>query len=322
MKYSTIIFYLYIHVSCGFLYAQQEHSFIEDATKEWTVLSCPSKNYSYYFFQGDTIIEGERYHKMYQSYEEFVNNTLSNPIYMGAIMEENKKVYIRCNPEVFGDDRKLLVYDFSLQENDTIALPFIGIFSGGDVAKINLKVSKLEYVEVEGHQRKKWTLEWIDRNRRDEVWVEGIGSLQGPLHSGSQDISHFSFELLFVKTKEDHIYCNSFPDAFVCASTKYNCEDVVYSEIGNIIDRTKLLAYNDPSHQLTTFKFELNTPAKVHLDVYNMQGQKVSILIDDEHLSIGLHEKVFESPSISLGMYYAVLSIDGVLIDSQKFIIY
>lgn len=60
--------------------------------------------------------------------------------------------------------------------------------------------------------------------------------------------------------------------------------------------------YPNPFNPTTTIQFRLNEASKVNLDVFNMQGQKVAALIN-ENKSAGEHQVTFNAESLSSGIY-------------------
>ena len=72
--------------------------------------------------------------------------------------------------------------------------------------------------------------------------------------------------------------------------------------------------YPNPFTTSTRIPFELNEPAEVTLTVWNMIGQKVATLVDDEPRDAGLHdgpEVNWEAANLPSGMYIARLEADG-----------
>ena len=72
--------------------------------------------------------------------------------------------------------------------------------------------------------------------------------------------------------------------------------------------------YPNPFTTSTRIPFELNEPAEVTLTVWNMIGQKVATLMDDERWEAGLHdgpEVNWEAGNLPSGMYIARLEADG-----------
>ena len=147
--------------------------FIEDG-KVWKVgdydSGNPVKLVEYYYFDGDTIIDGKTCKQMmrqryvspdYPDYDYYSNIPLLN--YVGAWYEENKQVY-----EYDATSKQFeLMYDFSANANDTLLIDnqryIIGPRETG-----GLKGFKGVYRDVVNHMAWKST------------WLEGVGGLYGP----------------------------------------------------------------------------------------------------------------------------------------------
>lgn len=82
-----------------------------------------------------------------------------------------------------------------------------------------------------------------------------------------------------------------------------------------------LLCSNTPNpfNPLTTLRFSLSEAARVHLEVYNMQGQKLGTLVEGWR-DAGVHEVTFDGSGLASGMYLYRLQV-GELISTGKMIL-
>ena len=154
--------------------------FIEDG-KVWKVgsgFANPVQDVRYYYFDGDTVIDGKTCKRMmcqqYVSPESLVNELHYSLSYAGAWYEEDKKVY------TYDEDNKefKLMYDFSAGKNDTLTVTrahqdyqyVIGPKQSGD-----LKGFKGVYRNIR----------WIDEGSiiYSPTWLEGVGSIDSPVNS-------------------------------------------------------------------------------------------------------------------------------------------
>ncbi|NCS89039.1 MAG: T9SS type A sorting domain-containing protein [Ignavibacteria bacterium] len=69
--------------------------------------------------------------------------------------------------------------------------------------------------------------------------------------------------------------------------------------------------YPNPFNPSTTIKFGLPKDSKVVLDVYNIVGQKVTTLINNESKEAGYHQVNFNASSLSSGIYLYKLTTDN-----------
>jgi hypothetical protein len=155
--------------------------FIEDG-KVWKVGYSTSfldnivKMVGYYYFDGDTIIDGKTCKQM--MYQQFVSPDFSDDYWtsgpsiskVGAWYEDNQKVY-------FYDELKHsmeLKYDFSLSANDTLQLtdwysPFIiGPKQTGEIEGFKGVYRDIMICGDEG------------QSFHSTFWLEGVGDIQGP----------------------------------------------------------------------------------------------------------------------------------------------
>jgi parallel beta-helix repeat protein len=83
-----------------------------------------------------------------------------------------------------------------------------------------------------------------------------------------------------------------------------------------IIDHAVLFAnYPNPFNPTTTISFSIPEDSKVRVSIYNVKGQKVKTLVNDE-LEKGLHKIIWDSKdnsgkSVSSGVYFYKLNVNG-----------
>ena len=68
--------------------------------------------------------------------------------------------------------------------------------------------------------------------------------------------------------------------------------------------------YPNPFNPSTTIDFWLPSPSHVHIDVVNLIGQLVEVLLDDNH-EAGYHSVIWEAAHFSSGVYFYRLEADG-----------
>jgi len=95
----------------------------------------------------------------------------------------------------------------------------------------------------------------------------------------------------------------------------------VKSNLKNKTLKTFLLEQNypNPFNPLTKIKYSLSKSANVKIEVYNLLGQKVAVLINGEKPA-GYHEISFNASSLSSGMYIYKLK-SGSFEQSRKMIL-
>jgi hypothetical protein len=70
--------------------------------------------------------------------------------------------------------------------------------------------------------------------------------------------------------------------------------------------------YPNPFNPTTTIEFALPADGLVTLKVYNMLGQEVATLIDNQLMDEGTNEVSFDATSLASGVYFYRLIAQGV----------
>ena len=151
--------------------------FVEDG-KVWKVgdySGNPVRRVEYYYFDGDTIIDGKTCKQM--MWQRYVNpdhpdyavfSQLPSLSYMGAWYEENKKVYQYDSR----NKQFKLVYDFSLEDN--------GTFQTNDQSYV---VGPRQTGGVKGFKGvyRDIMMPWDGELIYNTTWLEGVGGIDGPM---------------------------------------------------------------------------------------------------------------------------------------------
>jgi hypothetical protein len=254
-----------------------------------------------YGFKGDTLINSVLWRQMFSTPD---TNFSSSP---------NLKAvgYARAvnNLVLFIDTLADLdtIYDFNLQVGDSVFYNFIY-----DSAYIH--VSKVDSVVISGniHKRFFFTEPAIPSTFTylGEIWLEGIGSLHGPLNS-----------------RYPHLRQTSVPDSVIL--TCYKSDTIMWSNPyynacnTNILLSNKDLAavdnkvsiYPNPFPTQTTLQ-TANRLINASLTVYNSVGQTV------KHVdNLAGQTVTFHRDNLPSGLYFVRLTQDGNTISSDKFVI-
>ena len=238
--------------------------FIEDG-KVWkvgTVSGNPVLMVDYYYFDGDTIIEGKTCKQMmsqryispdYPDYDHLSQlPTLSK---VGAWYEEDKKVYL------YDEDKQsmVLMYDFSLADNRILHLVdgypsfLIGPKQAGGIVGFNGV-----YRDV-----------MIDQNIKSTTWLEGVGGIDGPIRNAYPETADYVPEFLMSCSVGDEIiYLN---DEYEDGATSVNITD-------------------EDETQTTGIKAIMNKKEEGQY-IYNLKGQRISSL--QKGLNIVNGQKIF-----------------------------
>jgi len=208
------------------------------------------------FIEGDTIIAGENWKKVYNSYR------FSRSSYYAAIQEVDKKIYAIAK----GSNKPRLLYDFSLKVGDLVRCGMEGnafccLLEKGEKADSlfgfpfisYLRVERIDTIKYNYNDKlfRRFTLSALDaceypyynddgEIRCNIIWVEGIGSGAGPFCSWMPLPS-----LLFSRQ-------SCYLDKQVIFDSKGFCQDDYPSIVGSSKVETK-----------------------ISTDVYDLQGRKL-----------------------------------------------
>lgn len=162
------------------------------ADKEWeTQVGFIMENVYINRVEGDTLINGENWKKVYNVY----GYPESDPAYFAAIRDNMKKVYAIAK----GSNRPRLLYDFNLKEGSLVRCGIEGNAFGclldvdeqpdtllGFPFFAYLKVERIDTVRARGMEHRRFTLALLDSYKEPMimaekiVWIEGVGSGAGP----------------------------------------------------------------------------------------------------------------------------------------------
>lgn len=121
-------------------------------------------------FQGDTLINGDNWRKIYVTSDSLFQNNLE---FVGATRVENDQVLFRDTL-----DQLDTLYDFTLDVGDSVLYNIDGNNPEW------LDIIQIDSIQINGEYYKRFHIEepiMSAFDELDEVWIEGIGSIHGPL---------------------------------------------------------------------------------------------------------------------------------------------
>lgn len=225
-----------------------------------------------YGFQGDTLINSELWFKLYSTSDSLFQ---SNLLYHGLLREENNKVY-------YLDTLNQLdtLYDFSLNVGDSFLFDLYGMYPEW------LQVVNIDSVQISGDYYRRLKFAEPTMNAFDElneVWIEGIGSIHGPL-----------FPNFPVKFSQE------MPDSMLVSCTYSNNQQVwqhqsypsCYVNIVLSVDQLELSYFKIyPNPFMDRIHIENNGLQQYGLSVLNSLGQTIKqIQVNNDNQTIDLTE--------------------------------
>jgi hypothetical protein len=100
-----------------------------------------------------------------------------------------------------------------------------------------------------------------------------------------------------------------------CLMMRLNLEEVTYDENLILCENYKLDNFPNPFNPSTTIKFSIQLDSKVELSIYNIKGQIIKTIANDEFTK-GSHSIVWDGSDINMkpvssGVYYYKLNVNG-----------
>lgn len=94
----------------------------------------------------------------------------------------------------------------------------------------------------------------------------------------------------------------------------------IFSEEENVKDFSLKQNYPNPFNPITTLEFEIKFRSKIEIDIYNMEGKRVSSFYNNT-LSPGIHKVVWDANNLTSGVYFAKIMLNGNFKSSLKLIL-
>lgn len=238
-------------------------------------------------FKGDTVVNELVYNMIYASYD-----STNSWYYHGMLREDKNKVYyIRPN----GSEK--LLYDFNLEVGDQT---FISNYFCDEVP---ISVTDIDTIQINGQTRKRWHIN--SEYLQPEYWIEGIGSLNGPIYSYYEAcIVCPSWELLCYYEDESPVYI--LPNQTTC---------FIWLGLDEQKGKAALNIKPNPVKKGDDFTIE-TTAAPVKISVYNSVG----ILV--EHIKAGEGNTIQLSTNhLKPGIYFVTIIDKANQRSTQKLLV-
>lgn len=151
-----------------------------DSRAMWRVriIGLAGNYYTRYWLHGDTMIDDQRFHKVYHSWDYDTLHFDSSWSYLaGYVRESPPGRVIGLSPR---RDGIFLLYDFNAKVGDTVSVEWL-VMSGS----ARLIVESVDSVLVDGTWRRRLRLQSPLRPLVTETWIEGIGSTDDVFNPGA-----------------------------------------------------------------------------------------------------------------------------------------
>jgi len=268
----TLLFITCMLASLTMLAQENDYIPFVEIGKQWNVIRSDFDggyhHVSYRLMDEKVEKAGKTYMKMYRSEDDMA--AVSDA---ALLREEDHKVYF------FDSDmqKEFLLFDYSLKAGDTYetysydeqkmvsykVLSVNDCTEGPEVIRYNYN-EKADSTETRHRYLRKWTVCCTDDNSLPKTWVEGVGSLEGPLANlyDARSTSSMNY-LAYVEFVGEEAFNNTY--------LPFSFYDTLNRKVHGSNMSTRVTEYSgDNSHQQLTYELEGN-----RLHVY---GQIVSTL--------------------------------------------
>jgi len=235
---------------------QQNPSFVETVT-------------TIYGFQGDTTVQGEQWFKTYSSFDTTFITSLE---YQGLIREENGYVLFQDTTSAIDT-----LYNFNMELGDSVLYNFWG------QNEEYIHVVDIDSVPINGEMYKRLSFDEpiFGFVLMDEKWIEGIGSVHGPLFPLHPEA--FSTEAPFSL----HLVCTHVNELLYWENQSYDqCLVNIILEIENA-DTYNFDIYPNPSTNQIFIRQQQTTSGQFFVrDILGKEVLSGSLLSDNQSVDI------------------------------------
>lgn len=246
-----------------------------------------------YHYDGDSLHNDVHYKKMYAWHD----STFTSKGYVGMLREVQSKVWY-VPPFV---EEEGLLYDFSLNVGDTIDV--ISMFCWS-YPEYGLVCQSIDSIQLEtGEYRKRWIFEgWSG-----DMWVEGFGSLFGPVHSRVYDcVADYYVELLCLYHDDILVYSN--PSYSFCYINTLSIPEVK-SGYPVLISPNPVRTGNSVQLKAT---FEIDK-----LEIYTSKNVRIK-----QFAGFEMRDNLFETIRFTPGLYIIIITGRNGEVAAEKLLIF
>jgi hypothetical protein len=236
-----------------------------------------------YWTANDTVINGKNYKKI-----------VDRDGYIGAIREENGKVYARLNyGDYYYENDEFLLYDFIVHVGDVIKSTALeGALSYPD----GITVREIDEIELEnGEKRKRFFFD------ETEAWIEGIGSVNGLFQDAMSQPTNFNVSYLVCFQNNDaplYVNMEKCLDGKCCENLSSNL-DIPYSN-------NESVCFPNPTQGIVKIVLPESHGKKcISIKIVDNMGKIVQTLLVSDKESIEIDLSGYAS-----GIYYIAVDFD------------
>jgi hypothetical protein len=298
MKKHNLVFIFFIITSIN-AYSQGSLTFV-DTYALWNVAETypngNSQNPSFvetrtkvFGFDGDSLINEIIWQKYYSTFDSTFQTGLS---FRSLIREENGYVFaLNSNSEID------TLYNFDIQLGDSVLYNF-------PFGSAYLEVNNIDSLLINGDFHKRFHFEepYFPPSELEEVWIEGIGSIHGPLFP--QNPKLFSTET----PDSMHLTCYKIDETILWQNDNY--QKCYVSIVLGLDQQVKNLykVYPNPAQTHITFELPLISKKSI-LQIKDIFGKTIEELT----IAKGQTQLIWDCSQIASGIYFYHSEMGGVI---------
>lgn len=177
---------------------------------------------------GTEVFEGNTYYKIYETPDTLFR---TGHVHVGSVRQEGDSVFALTGEE------ELLIYDWSLQAGDTV-MYHLSLFED-----LPIVVSTTYTTTVGGESKRVIEFEPYQRFSQylNEVWIEDVGSIHGPLYPVSAQLNDTDYYRQF----RQYLTCASLPDGMWWSESRETIWQNPEASHCHIYEITGITEYDD-----------------------------------------------------------------------------
>ncbi len=170
-----------------------------------------------------------------------------------------------------------------------------------------------------------------ETNGDTEVWIDGERRIYSFFTSYSMDLVEGEAHDIIVEYVHETGTASSFlkwsgPNDENVIHSDYLIPNMEVLQVSNEIETERpkdfqlFQNYPNPFNPSTNIQFNLPTAGKVRLEVFNLLGQNVQVLVDEVR-NEGVHSVTFDASALSSGVYFYQLEFDGQVLSKRMILL-
>jgi hypothetical protein len=211
-----------------------------------------------YGFNGDTLIGSNVWNKIYSTSDSSFSSNLT---YLGKLREENSLV-------LFMDTNSIIdtIYNFNLQTGDSV-------YYGLPLGNTYLYVSSTDSININNvfHKRIIFSESNGGFQKLKEIWIEGIGSIHGPLFPANPRLFETEMPDSIILT------CYKINDTAIWINPNYNdCYINIVLSVNDFQEsHENIIAFPNPVTNELKIELPKNTIEEYLVSIYDITGRLV-----------------------------------------------